>query len=105
MSNDRRTFLSRVMSLAWRKVRWERNALRRPYSLSEALRHAWAWFKGEAARTAQQAACAASWGATGGTVTHLRSTVRSPIDRSLLGRRYGKTDAYRASYTTARLGC
>lgn len=104
MSNDWRLFLAEVMGLAWRKLRWERVAMQRPYTLSEALSHAWAWFKGEAFRAAAQVACMASWAATGGKVTHLRSIMHSPIDRSLCARRYGKTDAYRARYMTARLG-
>ena len=105
MPNEQRSFLAQIMRLAWQKARWERATMKRNYTMSEALRHAWAWFKGEAVRAAAQAACAASWAASGSRVTHLRSIMRSPIDRSLSGRRYGETDAHRAAYTTARLGC
>jgi hypothetical protein len=94
-----------VMTLAWRKLRWERSAMRRAgYRMGEALRHAWAWVKGAADRAASEVAAKAAWVAAQGRITHLRSPVSSPIRRSLGAGRYARATAYQAAYTTARVG-
>lgn len=100
MSPQRRAMLSQIMTMAWKKLRWERSVMGRTYTMSEALTHAWAWEKGAADR----ASAAAAWAAAPKPIVHLRSIHLSAIDRSLSARRYGKADAYRASYMTARLG-
>lgn len=87
------------MSLAWQKLRWERDH-GRVYTMSQALKHAWSWVKGEAEREAARAA----WAANPQPVTHLRSILRSPIRRSLTGQRYAGASDHRGAYTTARLG-
>jgi hypothetical protein len=104
MGHQHREYLRKVMLLAWQKLGWERNALGRTYSLSEALRHAWAWIKGEAARKAGEAAASAAWAASGHRTTQLRSPVRSPVSRALRGQRYAGATDRRAAYLTGRLG-
>jgi hypothetical protein len=96
----RRIILRDVMALAWVKLRWE-HAQRRDFTMSAALKHAWAWVKGAAERVAAETA----WAGAPKQVTHLRSILRSPIDRACSARRYGGAEAYAAAYTTSRIGC
>lgn len=104
MTTGRREQLRQIMRLAWQKLRWEQDVRGLAYTLSQALRHAWAWFKGEAIREAEQKAAKATWATSRPQVTHLRSIIRSPIRRGLTGQRYAGSTDYRAAYTTARLG-
>lgn len=99
MSPTRREQLRHIMHLAWRKLRWERHH-GHAFTMSAALKHAWAWVKGEPEREAARAA----WAANPQPVMHLRSIMRSPIRRALTGQRYAGSSDYRAAYTTARLG-
>jgi cation transport regulator ChaB len=105
MTAERRDHLRQIMTLAWQKLRWERSVMCRPFSLSQALQHAWAWFKAADQREAEQKAAQAAWSAAKPQVTHLRSIMRSPIRRSLTGQRDAGGKDFRAAYTTARLGC
>ena len=89
--------------LAWQKLRWEQRR-QRSYTMGEALKHAWAWFKGAADREAQRIEADAAWAASGRRITQLRSPVHSPIRRSLAGTPYAGATDYRAAYATARLG-
>jgi hypothetical protein len=104
MSRERREHLRQIMLLAWQKLRWERHLRKARCSLSDALRHAWAWFKAAPQREAEQMAAEAAWNASWPHVTHLRSILRSPIRRSLTGQFYAGASDHRAAYTTARLG-
>jgi hypothetical protein len=89
-----------VMVLAWGKFRYEAHRAT-GFTFAAALRHAWAWIKGAAAR----ATAALAWAAIPAKrVLHLRSVVRSPIDRSLAGGAHAGTLAFKAAYTTARVG-
>jgi len=49
MTPQRRAMLSQIMTMAWKKLRWERSVMGRTYTISEALTHAWAWEKGAGA--------------------------------------------------------
>ena len=104
MASAHRAVLRSVMLLAWQKLRWERDTLERSYSMSEALRHAWAWVKGAAGRKAAQEVGCAAWAASGHRITQLRSPVRSPVSRALIGQRYAGATDRRAAYLTGRLG-
>ncbi len=99
MSDGQRAQLRAVMALAWRKLRWEWDQ-RRGFTMSAALKHAWAWFKGAPARAAAEAA----WANGPKHVTHLRSILRSPIQRSLDGQNYAGALDYSAARLTARFG-
>jgi hypothetical protein len=100
MSPARRAYLSDLMHLAWSKFRFERLGAA-PCTFATALRHAWAWTKGEAAR----AAAAARWNdATSRRTVHVAPTALSPIRRSLAGRPYANRLAYDAGRLTSRLG-
>jgi hypothetical protein len=97
MTQARRSTLREIMTLAWRRFRYERGA----YTFAASLRHAWAWVKGAADRAAQAARYAA---APHKTVLHLRHTAQSPIRRSLTGKVYAYSLARDAGRLTSRLG-
>jgi hypothetical protein len=97
MTEARRSFLRDVMHLAWRKFRFERGA----FTFGSALRHAWAWFKGEAAR---KAAAERYRSAPQHREIVFRHTAQSPIRRSLTGKAYAFTLARDAGRLTSRLG-
>jgi hypothetical protein len=95
-----RQTLRDVMNLAWRKFCWERTG-RTPISFADALRHAWEWVKGEAARAAAKARHDA---APAKRVVYLRSPGLSPISRSLQGQAYAGRKAWDAGRVTTSLG-
>ncbi len=82
---------------AWSKFRFKRGAV----TFAAALRHSWAWLKGEAER----AAATDRWeAAPQHRVMVLRSTTSSPIGRNLAGRPYAGRQAWEAGRLTSRLG-
>jgi hypothetical protein len=97
MTLSRRIALRDLMVLAWRKFRFERGGA----TFAAALRHAWAWFKGEAARDA-----AAERYRSASQHQHLRvcSMLKSPIRRGLTGKTYAGRRAWEAGALTTRLG-
>ena len=95
MPPARRQFLREVMSLAWRKYRWERSI-----TFADALRHAWEWVKSETARVAAKARHDA---APVKRTIYLRSPGLSPIRRSLTGP-YANRVAWDAGRLTTALG-
>jgi len=88
------------MTLAWDKFRFEARSLR-PCSFSAALAHAWAWFKGAAARAA---ATARYENAPCKRTLVFNTMVRSPIRRSLTGQCYPNSRAAAAGYVTSMFG-
>jgi hypothetical protein len=100
MTPERRNALREIMTLAWWKFRWERTG-RAPVTFADALRHAWEWVKGEAARVAAKA----RWDAAPAKrVVYLRSPGVSPISRSLRGQAYAGRKAWDAGRVTTSLG-
>jgi hypothetical protein len=99
MSPARRQTLREIMQLAWRKFRWERSGVR-PVTFADALRHAWEWVKGEAARIAAKARYDA---APAHRTVYLRNPVISPIRRTLTGP-YANRAAWDAGRLTTALG-
>jgi hypothetical protein len=100
VSAARRAYLSEIMNLAWSKFRFERLGAT-PCAFAAALRHAWAWSKGESAR----AAAATRWNeAASHRVVRVAPVALSPIRRSLTGKPYAARLAWDAGRLTSRLG-
>lgn len=97
MSQCHRSFLREVMHLAWSKFRFERGAV----TFSAALRHAWAWHNGAAAR---EAAAERYRNAPAHREIRFKHTAQSPIARSLTGRAYAYSLARDAGRLTSRIG-
>ena len=89
-----------VMLLAWSKFRYERRRAT-GFTFAAALRHAWAWIKGEAVRVAAKATRDTM---PARRVVHLRSVLRSPIDRAQAGQAHAGARAFKAAYTTTQFG-
>jgi hypothetical protein len=97
MTTARRQSLREIMQGAWAKFRFERGKV----TFAVALRHAWTWAKGEAAR----AAATERWEtAPTHRVLYLTAPGSSPIRRSLSGQAYAGRQAWTASRTTSRFG-
>lgn len=97
MTSAHRQTLREVMTLAWRKFRYERGG----FTFAAALRHAWTWIKGAAARAASAERYASAPDKREICFTH---TAQSPIRRSLTGKVYAYTLARDAGRLTSRLG-
>lgn len=96
MTSERRTFLRDIMELAWDLYRSDPAR-----GFADALRGAWRWTKGRAARIAS----APRWakGSRPRTVA-FGSMLQSPIRRSLTGLSYAATRAREAGYLTSTMG-
>jgi hypothetical protein len=100
VSAARRAYLREIMHLAWSKFRFERLGAT-PCTFAAALRHAWAWSKGESARVA----ATTRWNdATSRRTVHVAPTALSPIRRRLAGQPYAARNAWVAGRLTSRLG-
>lgn len=102
MTPDRLTFLSSLMRRAWSIWRTRDLPGVHVSTFGDALRLAWAWVKGAAAR---EAAEARYQNAPTHATIHLRSMLQSPIRRSLTGQAYADTLFRDAGRVTSALGC
>jgi len=96
MSQNRRTFLRDLMTLAWGLFRADRSR-----GFADALTGAWRWMK----RRGERAATVPSWAkGTHSRTAILGSMLQSPIRRSLSGQTYAEPRARAAGYLTSRIG-